>query len=108
MPATLAKLIATGSYAAAREIVLSGFPIRLGRRVGSSIYLDDRWVSRDHCEITREDDVLTVRDLGSKHGTYVNGHEVHVAQLQPGDELSIGLTRFVVQYVRESAGVAAT
>ncbi len=108
MPATLAKLIATGSYAAAREIVLSGFPVRLGRRVGSSIHLDDRWVSRDHCEITREDDVLTVRDLGSKHGTYVNGHEVHVAQLQPGDELSVGLTRFVVQYVREPVGAAVT
>ena len=91
-----------------REIVLSGFPVRVGRRLGSSIHLDDRWVSRDHCEITREEDLLTVRDLGSKHGTFVNGQEVRVAQLHPGDELSVGLTRFVVQYVRESAGTAVT
>jgi hypothetical protein len=37
----------------------------------------------------------------------VNGQEVHVAQLHPGDELRVGLTRFVVQ-VRESAGAAVT
>ena len=105
MPATLAKLVATANHPAPREIPLPGFPVRLGRRVGNDVCLDDRWVSRDHCEITRQDDVLTVRDLGSKHGTFVNGHAVAVAQLNPGDELRVGLTGFVVHYEGSAAGI---
>ena len=108
MPAPIAKLIATGSHPAPREIALTVFPVRLGRRAGSGVYLEDRWVSREHCEITCEGEVLTVRDLGTKHGTFVNGHAVVVAALHPGDELSVGLTRFVVHYECASAGTALT
>jgi pSer/pThr/pTyr-binding forkhead associated (FHA) protein len=51
------------------------------------------------------DDVLMVRDLGSKHGTFVNGRSVLEAELRPGDLLNIGITRFLVEYEPASARV---
>jgi pSer/pThr/pTyr-binding forkhead associated (FHA) protein len=106
MPVAIAKLIASGSPCSPPEIPLTCFPVRVGRRPGSDVCLADRWVSREHCEINCEDDVLIVRDLGSKHGTFVNGQSVEMARLCPGDELSVGLSRFRVQYERSQ--VSAT
>ena len=98
MSAPHAKLIATGSASSRREILLFDFPSRLGRSPAADVHIDDRWVSRDHCEIDVEDHGLTGRALGSKHGTYVNGRPVTRVELHPGDELSVGLSRFVVEF----------
>jgi len=103
-----AKLIARDPLAPFDEIPLSHFPLRLGRSAEADIPIEDRWVSREHCEIDRVDGVLVVRDLGSKHGTYVNGHAVTTAPLNPGDELSIGLSKFVVEYDLDSAAIKAS
>ena len=51
---------------------------------------------------------LLVRDLGSRHGTYVNGQQVTEARLAPGDELCIGLTHFLAEYEPASAVLAAS
>ncbi len=40
---------------------------------------------------------LVVRDLGSVHGTYVNGSRVTEAVLSAGDQLALGLTTFLVE-----------
>lgn len=93
-----AKLIATDVLVPPTEISLDHLPLRLGRGADADVCVDDRWVSREHCVIDHVDQVLTVSDLGSKHGTLVNGEAVIRAELNPGDELTIGLTKFVVQY----------
>ena len=98
-----AKLIAKDSLTSAREIPLTDFPLRLGRAPEADVHVGDRWVSREHCEIDCIDDVLLVRDLGSKHGTFVNGRSVLEAELRPGDLLNIGITRFLVEYGNASA-----
>jgi pSer/pThr/pTyr-binding forkhead associated (FHA) protein len=106
MPPLLPKLVATDHHHVTREIPLTHFPIRLGRRHGADIQLGDRWASRDHCEIDWVDNALQIRDLGSKHGTYVNGRSVVVCQLHPGDAVDVGLSRFVVQFEPQAAGAA--
>jgi pSer/pThr/pTyr-binding forkhead associated (FHA) protein len=103
MSSTFAKLIARDALVPPREIALTEFPIRLGRSAEADICIEDRWVSREHCEIECVDQVLRVRDLGSKHGTFVNGRAVSAAVLKPGDQLSVGLSVFLVQYEYESA-----
>ena len=37
---------------------------------------------------------FVIRDQGSSNGTFVNGARVTEAPLRPGDEVSIGGTRF--------------
>ena len=77
------------------EIVLDQLPATMGRSSSAEIRVQDRWASRRHCEINRIDGVLTVRDLGSSHGTFVNGQEVSQSPLKPGDKLRIGISEFL-------------
>ena len=41
---------------------------------------------------------VVLRDLGSKHGTFVNETPIDAAEVQPGDEIRVGLSRFVVRF----------
>ena len=71
--------------------------LTIGRGRGNSIVLDDMLVSRHHVRITADDDGLVLQDLGSRNGTYVNGHRVERAALHEGDRLGIGATTFEVR-----------
>lgn len=81
---------------APRQIALDRFPALLGRSPEATIRLEDEWVSRRHCRIERRGRTLVVRDLGSKHGTFVNGKRLTESPLHPGDKLRIGLQTFMV------------
>ncbi|MGC9454404.1 MAG: FHA domain-containing protein [Phycisphaerae bacterium] len=54
-------------------------------------------VSRRHCELTLTDDALTIRDLGSSNGTYVDNERISEAELDAGDRLVVGPVVFTVQ-----------
>src|SRR5439155_1097347 len=45
-------------------------------REGGDITLDDKTVSRRHAALRMTSDGATIEDLGSTHGTYVNGEKV--------------------------------
>ena len=79
------------------SLTLNELPITIGRAPSASVRISDRWLSREHCTIYRDDNSLVVRDLGSTHGTYVNGQQVQEAILRSGDRISIGLTTFVAK-----------
>jgi FHA domain/zinc-ribbon domain len=65
----------------------------VGRSPECDIFLDDVTVSRRHAEIVREGDELTIRDLGSLNGTYVNRKRIESTTLQDDDEVQIGKYR---------------
>jgi len=55
-------------------------------------------VSRRHASITRQGSLLTLRDLGSTNGTFVNGRRVNAdTQLSPGDDVQFGAVKFRVE-----------
>ena len=81
-----------------RVAILDSLPAVVGRSSQASVYLNDRFVSRRHCEIDQLDDTLVVRDLGSSHGTFLNGLEVSQANLMPGDRLALGNSSVSVHY----------
>ncbi len=69
----------------------------IGRRKDCDLCIPVINVSRKHCQLNQDQGTLTVRDLGSRNGTLVNGSEVNEAELQPGDKLAIGPLSFAVQ-----------
>lgn len=71
--------------------------ITAGRHPDSDIFLDDITVSRRHVEVRREEGAVTVRDVGSLNGTYVNRERIDEGSLVDGDELQIG--KFKLVYV---------
>jgi len=44
--------------------------------------------------MTRDNDQVVVRDLGSTNGIRINGMRVETGRLRPGDELSIAHIRY--------------
>jgi len=101
------RLVCRDSLAFPREIVVDQFPIELGRGQNVGLQIEDRWLSRRHCALDLDEaGTLVVRDLGSRHGTFVNGQQIVECRLAPGDELCIGLSHFLAEYEPESAVIA--
>jgi pSer/pThr/pTyr-binding forkhead associated (FHA) protein len=70
--------------------------ISAGRHEQSDLLLDDVSVSRHHALFTRTaSGRLTLRDLNSLNGTYVNGKRVEETTLHSGDEVQIGKYKLV-------------
>jgi len=80
-----------------QRFVINQLPATVGRQPRAAIRLEDRRVSQFQCVIDAQDGVLTVLDLGSVSGTFVNGIRRAMATLLNGDRLTLGATDFVVQ-----------
>lgn len=72
----------------------------LGRDGSADIIIEDQGISRRHAEIRISHDgphlQLSVRDLGSTNGTYVNGDQIRQQQLGDGDRVTLGRTTVTV------------
>lgn len=72
---------------------LHKLPAQIGRDDRSTVPVQAALVSRRHAEISVENDQLTIRDLGSTNGTFVNFLRINKAtRLQHGDVIHIGDT----------------
>jgi pSer/pThr/pTyr-binding forkhead associated (FHA) protein len=61
-----------------------------GRAGSCEIFLADVTVSREHARFSVDKGGLSVTDLGSTNGTYVNGGRHEAGKLSEGDDLMIG------------------
>lgn len=75
-----------------REVVLEKYPFTMGRLGDNDLLLRDSRISRHHAQIVREDSHLTLVDLGSRHGTFVNGQKVERHRLAPDDRIEFGVS----------------
>jgi hypothetical protein len=62
----------------------------VGRSGDCEIFLADVTVSREHARFSVDASGLSMTDLGSTNGTYVNGRRHDAGRLAEGDELLIG------------------
>jgi phosphoserine phosphatase RsbU/P len=73
-----------------KNIVLNRTPFTVGRKVDKDLVIADPRVSRDHAQIMQEGQEFFIEDLGSKHGTFVNGERIQRQKLERGDRLEFG------------------
>jgi predicted component of type VI protein secretion system len=59
-----------------RRWTLSNPVTTIGRWEDNGVVIDDRWISRHHAQIELKDQQYSIRDLGSKNGTLVNGQRI--------------------------------
>jgi pSer/pThr/pTyr-binding forkhead associated (FHA) protein len=80
------------------EVILVNVPIfRIGRAKDCHLRSNSSRISRQHCAIHVQDDVVTILDLGSRTGTFVNGERISSQkELKGGDELTVGGHSFAV------------
>ena len=75
----------------------SGVPLVLGRALSSDLPVLDPTVSRRHAELQVEGESVSLRDLGSSNGTFVNGIGIprdQTMRLTPGDRIVFGRVLF--------------
>jgi hypothetical protein len=88
-------VIASGTQAGSR-FEMQNEMTTVGRHEASDILLDDVSVSRRHAVFTRTaSGRITLRDLNSLNGTYVNGERVVETVLHSADEVQIGKFKLV-------------
>lgn len=68
----------------------------MGRGPRADFVLDAALVSRIHCRFVVRDEALTVENLGSTNGTYVNNQSVDQATLRAGDIVRAGRVELTV------------
>jgi predicted component of type VI protein secretion system len=93
------------------ESWLVELPVTIGRSHELSVCIDSDSVSRAHCQLMlNTDGALTVRDLGSTNGTYVNHEKIqHPHLLMPGDVIQIGSVTLRVEFKSDTdVGLEAT
>src|SRR5499427_9565336 len=73
-----------------KNIVLNRSPFTVGRKVDKDLVIADPRVSRDHAQIMQDGVDFFIEDLGSKHGTFVNGERIQRQRLERGDRLEFG------------------
>jgi pSer/pThr/pTyr-binding forkhead associated (FHA) protein len=85
------------SFSIARDMTV------IGRREDCDLRIPLGDVSRKHCRIVRDGEMLKIEDLGSSNGTFLNAHRVQEALLSPGDSIQVGPVVFVLQIDGEPA-----
>jgi pSer/pThr/pTyr-binding forkhead associated (FHA) protein len=78
----------------AKTVTLTGIEATIGRADGEIRFGDDVYMSPVHASLAWRDGQLSVRDLGSRNGTWVYANEPY--KLQDGDTILVGsqLIRF--------------
>ena len=106
---------AAGSASEISRVVLRGVSgthygktISVGERLaighgGRGLNLDEPGMAERFASIDATDEAIHFRDVGSAHGTEINGVRVKSAVLYPGDQITFGRNRFVL----EAPGYAA-
>lgn len=75
------------------ELKLDRFPYSMGRKPENALVVADPSVSREHAQIVREGPNFVFIDLGSKHGSKVNGAKADRVVLKPNDRIDLGLAQ---------------
>lgn len=103
------RLKVTTGAAAGKELLVAD-ELVIGREApGEGLIADDVEISRQHARISRTpQDEWGVEDLGSRNGTFVNGHRIEGHELlAAGDSIELGGTRLVVQVSSPATAPAA-
>jgi hypothetical protein len=74
----------------------------VGREATCDLYIESFQVSRRHCLLQITDRGLSVKDLDSTNGTFVNGIPLKDGYINDGDRLSLGT--YVMTLRREKLG----
>jgi predicted component of type VI protein secretion system len=87
----VAKLIVASGKSAGRSITLKHGKILIGRAEECDIRPLGEEVSRRHCAVVEEAGAVTVEDLKSRNGTYVNGTKISAkVTVADGDIVRVG------------------
>jgi len=100
------RLVVVDPNGTRRDVALSVFPFRIGRQAGNELTLRDSRVSRQQAQITDVNGTMVLEDMGSSHGTFVNGEKIVRHELKVSDQIDFGVPdSYRVIFVGEGATI---
>ena len=100
------RLVVVEPNGTRRDVALAIFPFRIGRQAGNELTLRDSRVSRQQAQITDVNGTMVLEDMGSSHGTFVNGEKIIRHELKVSDQIDFGVPdSYRVIYVGEGATI---
>jgi len=88
-----------------KEFILEPGKTLIGRKEDCDLRIPLSEISRKHAVIIVDEKTVTLRDLGSSNGTYVNNKRMAEQELGAGDHVVVGPVVFTVQINGEPADV---
>jgi pSer/pThr/pTyr-binding forkhead associated (FHA) protein len=86
----MAKLVLLSAGMTGRTHELKAEKTTVGRVEDNSFQIAEPSVSSHHCEVMLRGNDITVKDLNSTNGTFINGEKVSESALKPGQILRLG------------------
>jgi CheY-like chemotaxis protein len=86
----MAKLVVISKAQAGLSYSLGKHWSTIGRSPGNVFQIPEASVSGQHCEVFWRGDELTVRDMRSTNGTFINDSMISEGVLRPGEVLRLG------------------
>src|ERR1700733_2986142 len=100
------RLVVIDPNGSRRDVAIAIFPFRIGRQAGNELTLRDSRVSRHQAQITEVSGTMVLEDMGSSHGTFVNGEKIIRHELKASDQIDFGVPdSYRVVYVGEGATI---
>src|ERR1039458_1048351 len=85
-----ASLVVVDPNGHRKRVPVDPIPFLIGRQPENHLILRDSRVSRSHARIVVENGAYILEDLGSRHGTFVNGKRVPRKALENTDRIEFG------------------
>lgn len=100
----MAKLILKFANEVIDHIELRQGDMKIGRRPGTDIQIDNLAVSGEHANLFTIGEDTFIQDLGSTNGTFVNNKQITKHHLRNGDTISIG--KHTLVYITEESAAS--
>jgi pSer/pThr/pTyr-binding forkhead associated (FHA) protein len=95
------KMIVSIDDVVIKEVQLTKDRTTLGRRPYNDIVIDNLAVSGEHAVILMSASEVTLEDLNSTNGSYVNGKAIKKQALHNGDSIEVG--KYKIKFVGDNA-----
>jgi phosphoserine phosphatase RsbU/P len=89
------RLVGVAGPLKGKILPIRGEELVIGRDTGNDLSAADGAMSRRHCVVRWEDGCVTIRDLGARNGTLVNGSRIETKELQNHDRVALGTSVLV-------------
>ena len=99
----VSKLVVWLDGVVIKEVLLTKDRTTLGRRPYNDIVIDNLAVSGEHAALQMSGPDVTIEDLNSTNGTYINGKAVKRQVLLHNDTIEIG--KYKIKYLSDEPGV---
>jgi hypothetical protein len=93
------KITITMDGAVIREVEITKTRTALGRRPYNDVVIENLAVSGEHAALHLQGSEVTIEDLNSTNGTFVNGKVVKKQVLQFGDTIEIGKYKVIYEAI---------